>query len=361
MGSATTTCWGREASTSSPGAPTSWRGSCRPRPGARARSRGREVALTHGPIPAYLFKAGLRWFQAAPATERFFAVRWDGGAYQLVAPHRQGRRLPSPTGPPPGWSPSSTPTDASAPSSRPPTTGPSRASASTASRDAFTPLGLSCGSGSASTATPPRWTGCRCFTVRTPASGSRTRSRNRHELPFQRQGSNRDMPYCLDNAFLLDNPWITVVGCGGTGGFVAEGLCRLLQGRQATIVLVDHDRVEPHNLLRQNYYPEDEGRFKSQALADRLARAYRASRRLLGLPHTERGLPPRWTPLSRPSLLRQLPAHRLRRQRRRAAGNGREPAGCPRRWLIDAVNVADEHLRRTRLRVFDGGSSPKPI
>ena len=90
MGSATTTCWGREASTSSPGAPTSWRGSCRPRPGARARSRGREVALTHGPIPAYLFKAGLRWFQAAPATERFFAVRWDGGAYRLVAPPQAG-------------------------------------------------------------------------------------------------------------------------------------------------------------------------------------------------------------------------------------------------------------------------------
>ena len=83
------------------------------------------------------------------------------------------------------------------------------------------------------------------------------------------------MPYYLDNAFLLDNPWITVVGCGGTGGFVAEGLCRLFQGRQATIVLGDHDRVEPHNLLRQNFYAEDVGRFKSQALADRLARAYR--------------------------------------------------------------------------------------
>ena len=39
------------------------------------------------------------------------------------------------------------------------------------------------------------------------------------------------MPYYLDNAFLLDNPWITVVGCGGTGGFVAEGLCRLFQGQ----------------------------------------------------------------------------------------------------------------------------------
>ena len=82
------------------------------------------------------------------------------------------------------------------------------------------------------------------------------------------------MPYYLDNAFLLDNPWITVVGCGGTGGFVAEGLCRLFQGREATIVLVDHDRVEPHNLLRQNFYEGDVGQFKSKALADRLAKAY---------------------------------------------------------------------------------------
>ena len=82
------------------------------------------------------------------------------------------------------------------------------------------------------------------------------------------------MPYYLDNAFLLDKPWITVVGCGGTGGFVAEGLCRLFQGRDATIVLVDHDRVEPHNLLRQNFYAADVGKFKSQALADRLASTY---------------------------------------------------------------------------------------
>ncbi len=82
------------------------------------------------------------------------------------------------------------------------------------------------------------------------------------------------MPYHLDNAFLLDDPWITVVGCGGTGGFVAEGLCRLFQGRQATIVLVDHDRVEPHNLLRQNFHPEDVGQFKSKALADRLAKTF---------------------------------------------------------------------------------------
>ena len=91
------------------------------------------------------------------------------------------------------------------------------------------------------------------------------------------------MPYYLDNQFLLDNPWITVVGCGGTGGFVAEGLCRLFQGRDATIVLVDHDRVEPHNLLRQNFYPGDVGEFKSKALADRLAKGLQPARGLLGL------------------------------------------------------------------------------
>jgi len=64
-----------------------------------------------------------------------------------------------------------------------------------------------------------------------------------------------------------------VVGCGGTGSFVAEGLCRILQSDQP-LLLIDPDRVEPHNLLRQNYYEGDVGKFKSQALAERLARQY---------------------------------------------------------------------------------------
>ena len=146
------------------------------------------------------------------------------------------------------------------------------------------------------------------------------------------------MPYYLDNAFLLDNPWITVVGCGGTGGFVAEGLCRLFQGREATIVLVDHDRVESHNLLRQNFYAEDVGRFKSQALADRLARAYRRPvgysaypfREEESRPHGHRypGLPPYGDCLiigcadnaaARRAMAESLP-------------------GDPCRWLIDAGN-----------------------
>ena len=82
------------------------------------------------------------------------------------------------------------------------------------------------------------------------------------------------MPYRLDTRFMADNPRITVVGCGGTGGFVAEALCRLYTGRGAEIALIDHDRVEPHNLLRQNFYSPDVGRYKSEALAERLSASY---------------------------------------------------------------------------------------
>ena len=131
------------------------------------------------------------------------------------------------------------------------------------------------------------------------------------------------MPYYLDNAFLLDDPWITVVGCGGTGGFVAEGLCRLFQGRKATIVLVDHDRVEPHNLLRQNFYAEDVGKFKSQALADRLARAYRRPVGYSVYPFRDEDDPSQRALLPRPAQLRRQPHHRLRRQRRRDEGRWR--------------------------------------
>jgi PRTRC genetic system ThiF family protein len=80
--------------------------------------------------------------------------------------------------------------------------------------------------------------------------------------------------YHLDNGFARYNFTVTVVGCGGTGGFVAEGLCRVLPQR-ASLVLVDHDRVEERNLGRQNFTHEDLGQFKSEALAKRLARHYR--------------------------------------------------------------------------------------
>jgi len=77
--------------------------------------------------------------------------------------------------------------------------------------------------------------------------------------------------YRLDNSFAQHPFTVTVAGCGGTGGFVAEGLCRLLPPH-TDLVLVDHDRVEERNLLRQNFTRHDLGRFKSEALAYNLAR-----------------------------------------------------------------------------------------
>lgn len=70
------------------------------------------------------------------------------------------------------------------------------------------------------------------------------------------------------------NPAFIVVGCGGTGSLVAEGLCRLLHGQNARLYLIDYDRVEQSNLQRQNFYIEDLGHFKSEVLAKRLSRMY---------------------------------------------------------------------------------------
>ena len=49
-----------------------------------------KLELAHGSIPAHVFELGLRWFQAVPDYERFFAVGWDGHAYRLVVPPQAG-------------------------------------------------------------------------------------------------------------------------------------------------------------------------------------------------------------------------------------------------------------------------------
>ena len=82
------------------------------------------------------------------------------------------------------------------------------------------------------------------------------------------------MSYTVTLSGMTADPKIAVVGCGGTGGFVAEGLCRLLVNSDIPLFLIDPDRVEPHNLLRQNFFPGDVGKFKSKALGERLARQY---------------------------------------------------------------------------------------
>ncbi len=64
---------------------------------------------------------------------------------------------------------------------------------------------------------------------------------------------------------------IVLVGCGGTGSFLAEAICRLLIDRRSRLYLVDMDRVEAHNVGRQAFDRADVGRFKAEVLAERLA------------------------------------------------------------------------------------------
>lgn len=138
--------------------------------------------------------------------------------------------------------------------------------------------------------------------------------------------------YTLDNSFTQGHFTVTVVGCGGTGGFVAEGLCRLLPD-SADLVLVDHDRVEERNLLRQNFTRQDTGKYKSEALAVRLSAGY-------GRPIAYTNLPVSMVDIKLPGLvigcLDNGPARRV------IAGiNGMLPGyGYP-SWWIDAGNGQD--------------------
>lgn len=83
--------------------------------------------------------------------------------------------------------------------------------------------------------------------------------------------------YYLDNYSIGGDgryPWtVYIVGCGGTGGYVSEGLARILP-REASIILVDHDRIEERNISRQNFLKREVGELKSVALARRLSERY---------------------------------------------------------------------------------------
>jgi len=85
-------------------------------------------------------------------------------------------------------------------------------------------------------------------------------------------------------------PAIIVVGCGGTGGFVADGLARMLPPNIG-LILIDMDRVEARNLNRQSFTAADIGLFKSEALAKRLAGKYQRPVRYSILPVGAADLP----------------------------------------------------------------------
>lgn len=71
---------------------------------------------------------------------------------------------------------------------------------------------------------------------------------------------------------------IILVGCGGTGGFLAQNIARIIYSlknqRKISAIFVDDDKVEPKNIGRQNFCVSEIGMYKSETLARRFNLAY---------------------------------------------------------------------------------------
>ena len=69
---------------------------------------------------------------------------------------------------------------------------------------------------------------------------------------------------------------IIMLGAGGTGGYIARDLYRLLYAldRKIRFIIVDGDLVEAKNLIRQNFAPGDIGENKAKVLAERYCQTY---------------------------------------------------------------------------------------
>jgi hypothetical protein len=67
-----------------------------------------------------------------------------------------------------------------------------------------------------------------------------------------------------------------IVGCGGIGGWVANALAKTLD-RNNELVLVDGDKLEKKNLDRQLFDAEDTGKYKAEAMAEKLASGARCT------------------------------------------------------------------------------------
>lgn len=72
---------------------------------------------------------------------------------------------------------------------------------------------------------------------------------------------------------------IVLIGTGGTGSYLAQGLAKLVAGYGLSldVMLVDPDTIEEKNCSRQNFHPCEIGQPKAEALAFRLNQLYGTS------------------------------------------------------------------------------------
>ncbi len=71
-----------------------------------------------------------------------------------------------------------------------------------------------------------------------------------------------------------NNYKITLIGAGGTGGYLLQSLARIAYEKQnMEITVIDGDIIEEKNIGRQNFYHYEIGAYKAQVLAERYSLA----------------------------------------------------------------------------------------
>ena len=136
---------------------------------------------------------------------------------------------------------------------------------------------------------------------------------------------------------------LVLVGCGGTGSWLAPAVVRLARawqgdlGWSVAVTFVDPDVVEARNTFRQNFCAAEVGLPKAEALAIRYSAAW-------GVPITARPTPFKSDVLRRPSfntthILLGCVDNGAARQSLHEALDGLSSRPTPRVWWIDAGNT----------------------
>lgn len=69
---------------------------------------------------------------------------------------------------------------------------------------------------------------------------------------------------------------IVQIGCGGNGGWLVPHVARMIStfARDIRYMIIDGDKVEKKNIVRQNFIAADVGKYKSEVLAHRYSAAF---------------------------------------------------------------------------------------
>lgn len=104
---------------------------------------------------------------------------------------------------------------------------------------------------------------------------------------------NRDSLYARKLLLpLSDSTHLVLIGCGGTGSWLAPHLVRIakllteLHDRDVSLTFWDHDHVEPKNVYRQNFCRAEVGANKAVAVAQRYGLAWGVNVRAIEQPFT---------------------------------------------------------------------------